>query len=401
MDSGLRELLREVECGVLAVLDDRVEFVNPALLTLFDVVRTVPDVADWHSASSLDLIDAVVANVVDGAAFRTRCRAAVDNDTAVTEDLTTVDGRTLECDFQPVGRAADRRGYLLLVWDVSPDRAEATDRTRRQHAEIIAGQLGARAHRARADEAERTGRRLAARNRELAATDAARVELLATASHELRTPLTSILSFSELLADADSGGGADQVVQYAEIVQRNARRLLDTVEDLLMLAGLGSSPHPPSTAPVELGPLIRQTVEDLGPAAADAGVEIVLDLGPVLTVRGDADELVRMVCNVLDNAVKYSEPGGRVDVAATTDGAVLRLVVTDRGSGIPADEVELVFGQFYRASTARASDRPGTGLGLAIAQGVAAHHGGTIVLTSTLGTGTTVTMELPLARSAG
>lgn len=395
-DSGLRALLRDVGCGVLAVADARVEFVNTSLLTLFGA----PD-GSWQGAPAADLLDVLVPVLVDGTSFRASCSTGVYR--PVTRDLSTSDGRTLECDFQPVGD----RGYLVLVWDVSPDRAEETDRIRRQRAEIIAGRLGARAHRARADEAERTGERLAARNEELAATDAARVELLATASHELRTPLTSILSFSELLSDADAdgdGGTADgRVAQYAEIVHRNARRLLDTVEDLLMLAGLGSAPRPASQEPVDLGSLVQQTVEDLGPASAAAGVEIALDLAPQLIVTGDTDELVRMVCNVVDNAVKYSEPGSRVDVgtaaAEDTQGGVARIVVRDRGTGIPADEVDSVFGQFFRSSTARASGRPGTGLGLAIAQGVAAHHGGTIALTSTIGEGTTVTMELPLAGS--
>ncbi len=398
MDSGLRELLRDVGCGVLALVDGRVEFVNEALFSLFHL-----DDGGSDGATADELVGRLGAALADGEAFGRLCTTAMHTGRPVTADLDLADGRTFECDVQPVGAGDDTRGCLVLVWDVSPDRAEARERSRRQRAEIIAGQLGARAHSARADEAERTGRRLAARNEQLAATDAARVELLATASHELRTPLTSILSFSELIADAGSGDGAGgaHVVEYAEIVHRNARRLLDTVEDLLMLAALGSSARPPSTAAVDLGVVVRRVVEDLGPAAAAADVGVSLDVADDLAVRGDADEIVRMMCNVVDNAVKYSQPGTEVTIrAARVDGAssdAARIEIGDRGTGIPADEVALVFDQFYRASTARSSDRPGTGLGLAIAQGVAVHHGGSIALTSELGEGTTVTIELPLA----
>ena len=392
MTRQVRTALTHIDCGVLIVDGGRVELVNPALCTLFGLDPHV----GWSGRPVTELKAAVAHAVGEPEAFLARLQELNDTHEPVNEDVAITDGRVFEREYLPVVVDGVRTGHVSLYWDVSGDRAADLDRLRRQRAEIIAQQMGVRAQRTRAAEAERTGRSLAEQNRALAATDERRKDLLATASHELRTPLTSILSFSELLVDG--GVSEPDTRQYAEIINRNAVALLDIVEDLLLLARLGSSVRQPTTEPVDLADLVSRAAQDLGALADAARITVTVLAEDGLVVAGDRDGLARVLSNVIGNAVKYSEPGGPVAVTAVRDGRHVRIEVRDRGIGIPEGELDEVFGQFFRASTARRSGRPGTGLGLAIARSIVTQHGGTIALDSAVGRGTTVTLTLPAER---
>ena len=155
---------------------------------------------------------------------------------------------------------------------------------------------------------------------------------------------------------------------------------------------------------VDLSALVRECAEFLTPMATQAGVELRLAVADDLVLTGEPAALQRMVTNLLSNAFKYTEAGGRVSmdvVRASIDGvAGVRITCADSGIGIAADEVDKVFTPFFRSSSAEARKRPGTGLGLAIIERVVVGHQGTIRLASTVGQGTTFTVWLPLAPPA-
>jgi len=157
-------------------------------------------------------------------------------------------------------------------------------------------------------------------------------------------------------------------------------------------------------AEVDLTALVHECAEFLAPMATLSGVELRLAVADGLVLTGEAAALQRMVTNLLSNAFKYTEAGGRVsmDVARSTVDGVdgVRITCTDTGIGIPADEVDKVFTPFYRSSSAEARKRPGTGLGLAIIERVVTGHQGTVRLTSVVGEGTTFTVWLPLTSPA-
>ncbi len=118
---------------------------------------------------------------------------------------------------------------------------------------------------------------------------------------------------------------------------------------------------------------------------------------PAPLVRGDERQLVSAVANLLDNAVKYSEPGSKVEVTSSRSGGWVRLAVRDQGIGIPAKDLERIFERFYRVDRARSRETGGTGLGLAIVRHVATNHGGDVRVRSREGEGSTFTLRLPLA----
>jgi signal transduction histidine kinase len=234
----------------------------------------------------------------------------------------------------------------------------------------------------------------------LEAVDAEKNAFVSTVSHELRTPLTSIIGYLEMLRDGDGGPiNRDQGVML-EVIERNSQRLLGLVNDLLMVSRLQVGGHGFEATVVAVAPLVAQAVDALGPSARLQRVAIVSNTGDdVGSVLGDPVQFERVTLNLVSNAVKFTPAGGRVDVDLHRDGDVVRLVVSDNGIGIPADEHHRLFTQFFRSSNARASAVQGTGLGLSIVKSIVDAHGGTVSVASRPERGTTVTVELPADRT--
>ena len=220
---------------------------------------------------------------------------------------------------------------------------------------------------------------------------------IAAISHELRTPLTSISGFLELLGDEEHELG-ETGRGYLTVIRRSTERLQRIVEDLLLVAQIEARRLELSLEPVDLADVVATATEAARPAADDKGVTI--RLGGTVGVHVDADpqRLGQVLDNLVSNAVKFTPPGGTVDVAVERDAARARLVVTDTGVGIPGDEQAQLFSRFFRATTATRQAIPGTGLGLWIARSIVEQHGGTISLESRVGEGTRVTVSLPVAR---
>ena len=253
---------------------------------------------------------------------------------------------------------------------------------------------------------------------ELARLARVRSDFVANVSHELKTPLAAIRGFAETLRD----GALDEPETARRFVDRTldqCRRLQMLLDDLLVLSRLESPDAPREHRPVDLARLVERAVETVAPGARERQVAIEVEAAPGLPpVAGDADGLERLLLNLLDNAVKYNRPGGRVTVrleggdadggaahgGAAADGpGEVTLVVADTGIGIPAAARERIFERFYRVDSGRARDEGGTGLGLAIVKHVAQSHGGRVEVTGRPGGGSTFRVHLPAAaaRRAG
>ncbi|GAA0732447.1 PAS domain S-box protein [Dactylosporangium roseum] len=226
--------------------------------------------------------------------------------------------------------------------------------------------------------------------------DKVRADLVATVSHELRTPLTSILGNVEVLVDGDAGTVAPAQARLLAAVERNARRLLAMIEDLLMLSRIEAGTVRINARPVQLRSVVAGALEALEAVRGRRGVRLDVELPDTpLSVHGDPDQLERVVVNLLDNALKFTPPGGSARLSADLDGEQVRLTVADTGMGIPPGEIDQVFDQFYRSTRSREHQTQGTGLGLAITKSIVERHGGRIWAGPALGEGTVVTCLLP------
>jgi PAS domain S-box-containing protein len=249
---------------------------------------------------------------------------------------------------------------------------------------------------------------------EVRATERMKDQFVSLISHELRTPLTSILGYLELVLEDEDQPLTDEQRKYLTTVERNADRLLRLVGDLLFTAQVDAGRFSLQPHDVDLAGVVRAAEETVRVTAANAGVEVVVDVPDGgLVVPGDAVRLGQACDNLVSNAVKFTPSGGRVTLSltstwATPDGTTsdgprpgavpaARLAVTDTGIGIPTGEQGKMFTRFFRASTAQRNAVPGVGLGLAITKAITTAHGGTLDLVSAEGEGTTFTLTLPLA----
>ena len=225
--------------------------------------------------------------------------------------------------------------------------------------------------------------------------EAVRRDFVANASHELKTPVASIRAAAETLRTV-AGEDPEAVAAFAERIEREAVRLSRIVSDLLDLSRLETGGEAEGEE-VRLDVLVREEVERVRAAAEEAGLTLALELEPVPPVRGSARDLALMARNLLDNAVAYTRPGGRVDVAVRAEGGEVVLTVADTGIGIPSRDLDRIFERFYRVDRARSRETGGTGLGLSIVRHVVENHRGMVRVRSELGRGSTFEVRLPAA----
>ncbi|MGO2748742.1 MAG: ATP-binding protein [Pseudoclavibacter sp.] len=221
-------------------------------------------------------------------------------------------------------------------------------------------------------------------------------EFVGTISHELRTPLSSILGYLELAQDEESGALNEEQRHYLEVAERNANRLLALVGDLLFVAQVDAGKVPMEISSVNLGDVMRLSVETAVPSAASASVELVCDeTDEDVVLGGDALRLGQAIDNLISNAVKFTPAGGTVRVGLQREGAEVLVFVSDTGMGIPEAEMARLFTKFFRATTATKQAVPGVGLGLNITLAIVKAHGGRLEASSTVGQGTTFEIRLP------
>jgi len=262
-----------------------------------------------------------------------------------------------------------------------------------------------------------------------------RQNMMSDISHDLRTPITSIRGFVEALQDGVIKDSEEQR-KTLSIIHDESERLSRLVEDLFYLARLEAGDIPVEMAPLDFADVVRSSMNTVRPQSQEKNLELALTADEAVqsgkaVVSGSADRLTRAVLNLLDNAIKYSPEGGKVEVSlaiagssagdiagdpsphvgpststqggaqttpagvAATPGRVV-LAVSDQGPGIPAEAIPHIFERFYRADKSRARIKSSAGLGLSIAKFIVDQHGGRLSVESELGKGTTMRMELPL-----
>jgi signal transduction histidine kinase len=224
----------------------------------------------------------------------------------------------------------------------------------------------------------------------------AKDEFLAVLSHELRTPLNAILGWSRMLRD---GHVAPARVEHAvSVIERNARLQTQLVEDLLDVSRIVSGKLRLDIRPVDLPAILQSAMDAVRPATANKNIQVTArirsDMGPV---HGDADRIEQVVWNLLANAVKFTEPGGRIDVELRQTDHSAEIVVSDDGQGIAPDFLPHVFDRFRQAEGGISRKHGGLGLGLALVRALTEAHGGSVGASSAgLGKGAMFTVRLPL-----
>jgi PAS domain S-box-containing protein len=217
---------------------------------------------------------------------------------------------------------------------------------------------------------------------------------VASVSHELRTPLTSILGYLELIADT-AEDLTEEHRRFLRVVDRNADRLLRVVDDLLLVAQVDAGAIELDLARVDIGGLVADAVEVAQPQAKAAGLELAAVVVATTVLHADRARLGQVLDNLISNAVKFTPSGGRVVLRALALDDRVVIEVSDDGAGMSPREQEQLFQRFYRTSAASEHAIPGTGLGLTIVKALVEAHGGTVVVKSAAGEGTTIRIELP------
>jgi two-component system, OmpR family, phosphate regulon sensor histidine kinase PhoR len=219
-------------------------------------------------------------------------------------------------------------------------------------------------------------------------------DFVATVSHELRTPLTSIMGFLDLVTETD-GTLSPATRTQLEIVRRNSERLLRLVSDLLLAAQTDEGRMVLSLRRVDLSVLVEQAVAEVAPQATAGRVSLTRDIEPGIVMDVDEMRIRQMADNLVSNAVKYTPPGGLVDVSLSVAGGDVVLRVVDTGIGIAAADQQQLFTRFFRASEAENLAIQGAGLGLAITKAIIEAHAGTITVASEERKGTAFEVRLP------
>lgn len=228
---------------------------------------------------------------------------------------------------------------------------------------------------------------------ELRRLESVRRDFVANLSHELKTPLGALSLLAETLDGEDD---PEVVSRLTSRLGSEARRFARLVDDLLDLSRIESG-GTGTLVPVPLSAIVDEAVEGFEETAAARGITVaVAPVSDGIWVSTNRRDLASAIANLVDNAVKYSEPGGAVRVVTEQRGAMACVAVSDQGIGIPRRDQERIFERFYRVDRARSRWTGGTGLGLAIVRHVAAYHGGEVTVISTEGEGSTFTICLPL-----
>jgi PAS domain S-box-containing protein len=309
----------------------------------------------------------------------------------------TRDGRTFPAYLAVDEYSADgQRMSVGVLLDITEQKrreqelSQARDRLQRQAADLSA--LAQKLDQA-CREAEET-RALAE------GASRAKSEFLAHMSHELRTPLNAILGFTEIMDQEYFGPlGSPRYKEYTRNVFDSARHLLSLINDILDLSKIEAGRYELEEQKVDLSRLVEPVIRLVRERALRKDLTLRTVIEPLPIVMGDERALKQILINLLTNAVKFTERGGRIEITGhqSADGDIL-LAVHDTGIGIAEDQIDKVLEPFGQARNAYMAGESGTGLGLPITHSLIKLHGGTLTVESRLGVGTTVTVLLPASR---
>ncbi len=219
-----------------------------------------------------------------------------------------------------------------------------------------------------------------------------RSQFVTNVTHELKTPLTSIKGFAETLRYVEDGVQRDK---FLDIINDEAERLTRLINDILELSDIENRKEGKKT-----NIAVKEVAEDvyhlMQQSAESKSIELKYSLGEPVNIYGDEDRFKQMLINLVDNAIKYSDPGGRVEIGTDIKDNKLIVWVKDNGVGIPKQHIDRIFERFYRMDKARSRSQGGTGLGLAIVKHIVISFNGEIKVNSEVGKGSVFTVEIPL-----
>jgi signal transduction histidine kinase len=226
--------------------------------------------------------------------------------------------------------------------------------------------------------------------REARSADEAKTRFLANMSHELRTPLNAIIGYAEILSEEEL---QEDHLADVECIERAGHHLLQLINDVLDLSRIEAGQMDVNVESAELGDLVQAAVEAVRPLCDRRGNEIHVEIGVRGPQRIDPRKIKQILINLLSNAAKFTE-GGRIDIEARREQNRLLIEIRDTGIGMTEQGLGRVFAPFTQADDSPTREFGGTGLGLYLVRKIARLHGGDVTLTSKLGEGTTVTVEV-------
>jgi len=229
--------------------------------------------------------------------------------------------------------------------------------------------------------------------------DRMKSDFISIVSHELKTPLTSIKGFLRLLTAERVGPITDKQRHYLEIVERQSESLTTLIEDLLDLSKIEAGIIEVRHDPVSLADVVNGVIQQLDNLAREKDISLSVQIpGDLPNVRGDGDRLSQVFMNLIHNAVKFTPPGGRVEIKATPTSKNCLVKVADNGIGISQQDLKRIFQKFYQVDSSSTRQQSGTGLGLAITRQLVAALDGEIRVSSVKGKGTTFSLTFPFYR---
>jgi len=224
-------------------------------------------------------------------------------------------------------------------------------------------------------------------------TEKMRRDFVANVSHEFKTPLTSIRGYAETLI---AGAKDDPQIapDFLRTIETNARYLEALVNDLLTLARLEAE-VPATMERVSVRRIVDEQIESRKNAIRERNINVSVEC-PDVEIQADRSRLSTAVSNLIDNAIHYNRPGGTIRISTEQQNGTLNLSVADSGHGIPSDELQRIFERFYRVDKSRTRESGGTGLGLSIVKHAIESQGGTITVTSRVGSGSIFTIRMAM-----
>jgi two-component system phosphate regulon sensor histidine kinase PhoR len=223
-----------------------------------------------------------------------------------------------------------------------------------------------------------------------------RKDFVANVSHELKTPLSAIIGYSQALNDGNYQN-QDQMRDFLERIYSQSERMNRIVSDLLTLSSFETGSYAINLQPVPLKDLVQRAVDNIQqPASQKKQAILVKDIPDSCQIMADEIKMIQALTNLLDNASKYTPEGGRIEVSVELKDNIVRIMVSDNGSGIPSEHLPRIFERFYRVDKGRSREMGGTGLGLAIVKHIVEMHQGKVGVSSQIGKGSEFWAELPI-----
>jgi len=230
------------------------------------------------------------------------------------------------------------------------------------------------------------------------AANRSKSEFLANMSHELRTPLNAIIGFSEIMETKMFGPlGAPKYDEYAGDIKASGEHLLDVINDILDMSKIEAGRMPLELEAISIDEAVHEAIRLVAGRADIAGVKLTNNVGVLTPAYADKRAIKQVLLNLLSNSVKFTEPGGTIDIEAEAQNDMIRVSVRDTGIGIPADHLSKLGKPFEQVESQHSKKHKGTGLGLALSRSFVEMHGGMLTIESEEGDGTTVSFTLPTA----